>query len=395
MSHTHYSSHKKKDRKYSRNRSKSSSTERKRSYYEKKSRPKSKSPQKIETFNRKNESLQKDPIPHQEIFELLGQFKTELIIYLESISDRKRKIRWNEIFTRWYMNSLDAGHNDYFMPKNFIINDKDILYFENFISTKVKFVVYEIEKIWEKYKNVPYKLEATLKKHMIITNFHEQRLKELYKGPDEDYQKNKNLLITVYYFLDFYSGSIPPKIFEGSLTPIFELFGSPFNTTYDYCSAFYFEKVFFSSYGSFFDFEPMPNRVYTAHPTNNDTFMNRSSDKILEMLEKCKNIYILVLLPVYDPQTQKKYNLKKISKEPFRAYDKLVESKYFCQDEFIDTEKYNLWNYNEEKYYSIPLCDHFILLKNTEEKLINFDDVLKKWRDISEPQKYKVTLKDD
>jgi hypothetical protein len=341
------------------------------------------------------------------IFEVLEKFKEEVVKYLDNATrarteELKKTKRWSEYFVRWYLTSLEKGANNYFLPFDFVVNKEDIEYnkdlfttvnFSNILNKNlsaslsnnltdkdvVQKVIQDINHIWEHFKKLPCELRSNPTKK--LTEFHEERLKELYNGPNDKFQWARNLIISAYEFIGFYAGAIPPELFEKY--NVFELFGNPFNTYYDYCSPLQFEKEYFSSKGSFFDFQPFSDVVYLANPSYNDSFMNRMADKLLQMLDSTKNIEILVFIPVYDRKTQKTLRYRRITDKPYEAYDKLYESKYKVSDNILRTEKYQMWNYDEERFISFPLPLHLLVLKNSKSNLIDIPSVLKEWETLS------------
>jgi len=154
---------------------------------------------------------------------------------------------------RWYFNSFSGDVKDYFIPKNFRALENDLDYYKEKMRLKVckQDIICKVENIWQSIEKKEYTLETNVNRNE-ITDQQEKRLKKLFTGKDEEYEKCKNLLISAYKFLGNKNNhlSFPPKVFEGM--DVVELFGSPLNTSYSYCSPFKLEKERFSSNGSFF-----------------------------------------------------------------------------------------------------------------------------------------------
>lgn len=143
-----------------------------------------------------------------------------------------------------------------------------------------------------------------------------------------------------------------------------ELFGSPLNTRTDkYCSPFIDEKEIFGSMGSFFNYDLTPG-VYMANPPFDNNLMLKMAERLVAQLKNSKGaIYIIITLPVWDPETQEKLKVKNY-KTPFPAFDLLSKSEYLLAHEVL-TRDYKYYNYFTESYSHVT-PSHLLLLSNQQ-----------------------------
>ena len=192
---------------------------------------------------------------------------------------------------------------------------------------------------------------------------------------------DKQSLLSRYYYLGGLNNSLstPPAVL--SLFPSHELFGTPFNTcSPTYCSPFDDEKIFGSS-GSFFQFNDFKDDiVYFANPPFDDTFCSTMADRLLDLLSK-QLFSLVVIIPVWDKDQQDKHNLKNFGLS-FKAYNSLVNSPYFIQEEFLPKNKYPFFNYFYERFVFISNTHMINLGKPVDIKFIK-----KEWSLIKNEKK--------
>jgi hypothetical protein len=149
-----------------------------------------------------------------------------------------------------------------------------------------------------------------------------------------------------------------------------ELFGSPFNVSGPYCSPLEFERRF-SSLGSFYNHK-FESKVYATNPPYDEEIMNDMADRILEAIKTVEDISFVIILPVWDPQTQKEYNIV-----PARGY-----KKFDAFDKLIPHVKYHkVFGRNDAKYYNYytdketgVVHSHVMVLSNSP----TVDELIKK-----------------
>ena len=320
----------------------------------------------------------------RDIFELLETFREEVCNFLKSLYSED--IKPEEIFMRWYLNSLIQGGKDYFMPTAFNALENDLSFHEKSLSSKTtkEEICAKINDIFQKHCTQEYCIKKKIMLRM-ISDKQENRLKQVYNGPQEDFLGKKHLLLSAYKFMGTLNNhlSVPPAIFRN--TKITELFGSPLNTSQSYCSPFKLEQELFSSNGSFFDYKIQPG-LHVANPPFDETIMEDMADRLENQLDETPGVNIICVIPVWDPESQAKYGLKVYGK-PFAAYTKLKNSKHFKQEFYLEKYKYPFWDYYKDKFTPAS-ATHFIVLSNTENLLFKPEKLLEDWRKMA-PSSYK------
>jgi len=315
---------------------------------------------------------------------LLEAFREEVCSFLKSLYSQD--IKPEEIFMRWYLNSLIKGGKDYFMPISFNALENDLTYHEKSLSSNItkEEICAKINEIFQKYCTQEYCIKKKIMLRM-ISDKQEKRLKQVYNGPEEDFLAKKHLLLSAYKFMGTLNNhlSVPPAIFKK--TEITELFGSPLNTSQSYCSPFKLEQELFSSNGSFFEYKIKPG-LHVANPPFDETIMEDMADRLENQLDETPGVNIICVIPVWDPESQEKYGLKVYGK-PFAAYTKLKNSKHFKQDFYLEKYKYPFWDYYKDKFTPAS-ATHFIILSNTENLLFNPEKTLEDWKNMA-PSSYK------
>lgn len=97
--------------------------------------------------------------------------------------------------------------------------------------------------------------------------------------------------------------SVPPHVIDycGIKT---ELFGSPLNTSVEqYCSPMIDIERHFGSLGSFFEFD-MGSGTYLLNPPYDESIINEAMEKIFKVLATSKEVTVIVVLPIWDIETQ-------------------------------------------------------------------------------------------
>ena len=161
-----------------------------------------------------------------------------------------------------------------------------------------------------------------------------------------------------------------------------ELFGSPLNTRADrYCSPFDGEKSKFDSKGTFFKFE-LGDGVFVANPPFDNELMLSMAKRLVEQLDKNRNkdIFIIITLPVWDPETQKQLKVRNYN-TPFPAFDMLLNCKYL-RDRDVLPRDFGYYNYYKDSYS--PVTPSHLLLLSTRD--INGKKIIaaikNQWKDI-------------
>lgn len=252
---------------------------------------------------------------------------------------------------RWYVNQA----KDEIKPR---IVARDLNYF-NMTNPKFKFNITELVQN-ESMIDPTKRMKITRVK---ITKEQRDRTRAIYSG--DNYNQDISYLMKLYAIVGNNNTQLSvPTIFDG-----IELFGSPLNThNPDYCSPFEIEKKF-GSLGSFFDFEPSEKHItygtlMLCNPPFDETIMSKMADKIISLVKKYPSMGVLITIPVWDPETQKKLKLKNYGK-PFVCLTKLKSSGLITGHEVLDKNGYKYYDYYNHKYS--PVCyTHLITMGKTQ-----------------------------
>lgn len=173
----------------------------------------------------------------------------------------------------------------------------------------------------------------------------------------------------------------------------FELFGSAINTISDnYCSLYYDIERYFGSNGNFFSID-IKSGVYWCNPPYDDTIMNKTVNKLINILESTNDIAFIVTIPIWDNYTQNIIKDKQFD-NVMRNYnqtttfnlhtDFLIYSKLkpYIKDELI-IPKHRIPYFNYKKYSNINAVNTYMLIvyKEINKKVaqnlhINFDKII-------------------
>lgn len=263
---------------------------------------------------------------------------------------------------RWYINQIKNP----IKPK---IDKSDLIYF-NKNNRNNRFDIAEMIQ-----RESMIDQEARMKIIPVkITKSQRERTRKMYSGTN--YKKDLSTLLKLYAIVGNNNTqlSVPP-IFEGV-----ELFGSPLNTHNKlYCSPFEIEKQF-GSLGSFFEFEPdiehiTSGKIMLCNPPFDEIVMENMANKLIKLAKKYPQMGILITIPVWDPETQKKLNIKNYNK-PFICLKKLIDSGLITQHETLDRFTYKYFDYYNNKFS--PVCfTHLITMGQTPP----IEEFMQKWRD--------------
>ncbi len=311
---------------------------------------------------------------------LLYLFRDEVVSAIEKLylPSRDRKKKLNEAFMLWYLHSVTFGVKDNWIPLTFVVSENDLLYRKHEWKKPINipWVQTTVNLILQKYHTFSHSGFSKLRWSILMPS-QEQRLRSLYTGSEETFESDCNELMSMYRFLGALNNhlSVPPFIFEKG--EWIELFGTPVNTVQpSFCSPFPLEKKF-GSLGSFFEYDLEEGKKYLCNPPFDEVIMENMANRLLTQLETTANVDIIVIVPVWDPETQKKVGIFCTDKE-FSAYQILKTCKFVVQETVLDRQMYQFWDYYNEKY--VPASStHFIHL-STSQVPIDSSALIGKWR---------------
>lgn len=277
------------------------------------------------------------------------------------------------LFMGWYLNWYSKNPDQYPSENNLfsdIILSSDVKYFYGgYIPDKMKKL---LDRKIGKYKITRM---GDIKIYR-ISERQKKRLKNIYIG--NDYRKDSNTLLRFYSVLGGINNNsaIPPSILPKNS---FELFGSPLNTSFEYCSLLTIEKDLFSSNGSFFDYIPRDkDKIYICNPPFENAIMEKTMRRIIKHYG---NFKVIITIPVWDSKTQKELGIQDNGND-YKTLDILKESGMTSYIKILPKYEYKFYNYYLDKY--LPLSyTYFICIGNIPEK----SEILKEWRNISSKSK--------
>lgn len=214
-----------------------------------------------------------------------------------------------------------------------------------------------------------------------------QRLKNIYIGPEELFDNIAYTVLYTYFNLGGLgnNGSVPIGTIDESYI---ELFGSPLNTQQKYCSPFAFEKDYFGSLGSFFDYHLIPNQRYTCNPPYVDALMTAAAKHVTSEMKRLgsgANVSMLVVIPVWDQE-----GLESIGEtKPNNAnkYEKYATREIIEASGLVRAKK--TLNKKDHEYYSwygnkyVAYSNTYLYVLSTEDKpSINLDALVTRWDSI-------------
>ena len=154
--------------------------------------------------------------------------------------------------------------------------------------------------------------------------------------------KNPTLLqrasIYRYYVinaLDNISLSVSPKI-KKQWKINFELFGSFYNTNYDFCGLF---SDIEESCCDFYTFKVKPNMVILINPPYTERWIKISCITINNIMNQNLHTKIFLVIPIWNINDRKLLNLELF--DDLKEIDEMKESKYLVKHDMVNIDFYN------------------------------------------------------
>lgn len=360
--------------------------------------------------------MEKSPLEFSKEYWIAKQFGNipELIInYLKSVIDNNNghiSKYFNRAFTRWMFNVIRNGKNPFKEPikaKELII-EQDLDYF--FTTKEIRrpelnwdWLDKKLESIFNDSSSVVRSINVRMDESSNFVFFDiagttfkiSSRQYDLALGKFKTFQENKSvdmfneylaILVTRYITLGTTNNhcSVPPHVIEFCNIRT-ELFGSPLNTFADqYCSPMYDIERFFGSIGSFFDFN-ICSGTYLLNPPYDELIINTSVKKIFSVLETSKEITVIIVLPIWDIETQIIMERRSPNVE-FPIISTIKENKYTRSHRVLNCNIHKFYNYYVDEF--LPITDtHLFVLSNTNYNLTAYE-IAKEWEKKLTPRKY-------
>jgi hypothetical protein len=297
----------------------------------------------------------------------LCRYKDELI----NVFDPKVRKFVEEAIPRWYFNVKKA--DDHIMPAANMVIQRDIEYARDKYGPVTDEQLTETQQLFERYSSACATASNTYEFIDVATDYQLRRLQELYTGPEEQFENDRNKLLHLYRFIGITNIHLSmPPIFYGV-----ELFGSPLNTHNPFCSPFELEKDRFGSLGSFFDYSFHQAGLYLCNPPFDELLIERMAEHLEAILDATKfDVVVLITIPVWDSASQRKLKIKDYGLD-FVGFDMLIKSLYFQQHKIISKHDYKYYDYYLDKKSPVTWT-HVIVLSNSTKKYA-LDNFLSRW----------------
>lgn len=215
-----------------------------------------------------------------------------------------------------------------------------------------------------------------------------KRIQEVYSGPEELFSNMAYTVLYIYHNLGALGnyGSVPIGLIDSTFI---ELFGSPLNTQQNYCSAFLFEKEYFKSLGSFFDYNLVKNQNYTCNPPYIDGLMTEAIRRVTTQMTRLgagSNVTMLVVVPIWDSKGLREIGEISAANEKDANHPDDVYQTRELLDNTQWKREHRTLHKNDHKYYSWyndSLINyshtHLYILSTEDTPSFTLDSIISKW----------------
>jgi hypothetical protein len=307
-------------------------------------------------------------------------------------------------FVRWIFNTIRFGRNPFRdkITAEIFISQKDLWYLFNkhkelnhLIDQEIdwSWLTLEFERISEStprkgsrlkiskvgnFVNFFYFSSAYPTETFTITRQQYLHLKHSFNGNRIDLDPAIVILLGRYKACGSTNNhySAPPQIVKFSEART-ELFGSPFNTcTSQYCSPFSDIEGCFGSLGSFFNFE-MSTGVYFMNPPYDEDIMKEAMLKVVNKMKTACEITVIVVIPVWDIESQQKVKGKPRLDRKFDALEIAEKSGFMKSRELLKFDTHRFFNYYTGKM-DVVTDSHLFVMSNSNYQ-ISATEIAREW----------------
>ncbi len=233
-------------------------------------------------------------------------------------------------------------------------------------SPQKNFVFYDIEDATFKISKKQYNLALCRFRGQEIRGRRKSSLETNDKIEDVPQMFNEYLAILIARYISMGTTnnhcSVPPHVINFCNIKT-ELFGSPLNTnTEQYCSPMLDIEKYFGSLGSFFSYD-MCSGTYLLNPPYDESIINIAMEKIFQVLNTQKEITVIIVLPIWDIETQVLVE-RKCKNVEFPIIPVIKDNKYTRSHCLLSCFTHRFYNYYIDDY--LPLADtHLFVMSNT------------------------------
>ena len=319
------------------------------------------------------------------------------------IQDQKCRNYFEKSFVRWIFNVIRKGYNPFLhvITAEEFVSMTDVQYYIDKHANASGLKDFSWMWLNEKFRAIHNNSQAVVPEKITKTKY-EDKICLSYEWSKNDkigceiglkmYDRACSLYTGDPKYLDLYvlvlisryeacgstnnHSSVPSGVVKFCEASV-ELFGSPFNTCCEqYCSPFVDVEVFFGSLGSFFDFE-MGTGVYVMNPPYDEDIMSEAVKRAISALKTSAEITIIVVLPVWDPKTQKKRKSQSMSTREFKALEMIQASNFVKSQTLLGFKSHKFFDYYSNSLICITDA-HLIVMSNTTTTLVA-EDISLEW----------------
>lgn len=206
------------------------------------------------------------------------------------------------------------------------------------------------------------------------------RCKDRYRGSPQQFQLYAYALLGIYNTLGIDNNylSIPG---EATRLCHFELFSGPWNGIRPYFGAFYELEKYFESFGSYFTHSlPDEFSIFSYNPPFSERIMELAALRLVDQLairdKTGKPATVLVILPVWDSDTQVRYGIPDRG-QPFLGWAVLRDSTFVREHE-VWNKQVEFFDYVNQQM--VPaVCIHIAILSTLAKPPLTIEQVAKSW----------------
>lgn len=309
----------------------------------------------------------------------------------------------DDLFIRYVFDTMMFSR-DKFDIKNFKISYDDIIYLKEqhnlpLPSERDIFMIgNQLRSIYNNSMRIvrDYNVQKVIKNGYITYNIYPENrniqmmrytverfndISRRYTGNINDFDKYMALLTVRYSILGTENQhlSFPPSIMK-KLNVNVELFGTPLNVSSSrFCSPFPDIERYFGSIGNFFHTNMKSSTVYTFDPPYVEELMDNATERLLSQLDKINNFIVIVNIPVWDSETQRKYDFKDYHMR-FKTYEMLRDSKYLHSETVAYKFKNKYYNYFTNTY--IPVSNTHLMILTDRRIKYNAESLREMWENL-------------
>lgn len=361
----------------------------------------------MDTTTPRSQGISRDLQISREILKLRKTFGKEIGERI-GIANNKLNIYFERAFIRWIFNIVMIGLNPFkdLITADMFVSSQDVDYFAKKHGYRSNFSTFSWQWLTDKFETI-YNINGIpagittriMLEQKVVLTYNWPRIEKVsYSFPTQMYQRAVKLYTgdldkmddLILLLVSRYDAcgttnnhcSVPPGLISFCDVTT-EMFGSPLNTcARQYCSPFPDIEMHFGSLGSFFNPKlEFSTGVYLMNPPYDEDIMSFAVQKTITALKSKAELTIIVVLPVWDPESQKSIEGKTNFNKKFEALDTITSCGYMKSKLILSFANYPFFDYYLNNYVKVT-DTHLIVLSNTNCEL-NVVDIAHQWVKVS------------